>query len=86
MNMPAAPSPCLYSYFESKEELFFEVVIKATEAGVPGHARGARPGAGRHHSASAAAFGERLLALLYSPQVRSVRRLLMSKPVGRSWD
>ena len=74
--------PTLYSYFESKEELFFEVVIAATEAEFQATHAALDPALGDITQALQR-FGERLLALLYSPQVRSVRRLLMSE-AGRA--
>lgn len=70
--------PTLYSYFDSKEELFFEVVLAATEAEFLAMHAALDPALGDITQALQR-FGERLLALLYSPAVRSVRRLLMSE-------
>ena len=72
----------LYSYFASKEELFYEMVTQATEAefratheALDPTVEDIRPALQR--------FGERLLALLYSPQVQAVRRLVIAE-AGRS--
>lgn len=68
----------IYNYFPSKEELFFEVIFKSTEAEfllthdaldpqVPDVAQALER------------FGQGLLALLYSPNVQAVRRLVVSE-------
>ena len=74
--------PTLYSYFDSKEELFIEVVLVATEAEFQATHAALDPALGDITQALQR-FGERLLALLYSPPVRAVRRLLMSE-AGRA--
>jgi len=68
----------LYNYFPSKEELFFEVVFEATSAQFGAIHEALDPGmedlgeALRH-------FGRSLLALVYSPPVRAVLRLVASE-------
>ena len=74
--------PTLYSYFGSKEELFLEVVFKATEAEFRSMHEALAPEVDGITEALLS-FGQRLLGLLYSPPVRSVRRLLMSE-AGRA--
>jgi AcrR family transcriptional regulator len=74
--------PTLYSYFDSKEELFFEVVLEAIEAEFQSTHEALDPEMD-DIAAALERFGQRLLALLYSPPVRAVRRLLMSE-AGRS--
>ncbi|NVN90929.1 MAG: TetR/AcrR family transcriptional regulator [Desulfuromonadales bacterium] len=68
----------IYNYFSSKEELFFEVMFRATEAEFDAV----------HHSIdlmkddtheSLRHFGERLLTFLYSPQIRAQRHLAISE-------
>lgn len=72
----------LYSYFSSKEELFFTVVIDATESQFQA-THGALDPAVENIADALLAFGERLLTFIYSPQVRSARRLIVSE-AGRS--
>ncbi|MHA4871853.1 TetR/AcrR family transcriptional regulator C-terminal domain-containing protein [Duganella sp. PWIR1] len=72
----------LYSYFSSKEELFFNVVVEATEAQFQA-THGALDPAIDDIAVALQAFGERLLSFIYSPQVRSARRLIVSE-AGRS--
>ncbi len=74
--------PTLYNYFRSKEMLFLEVVFKATEAEFRSMHAALAPEIDDITEALLG-FGQRLLALLYSPPVRSVRRLLMSE-AGRA--
>ncbi|MBS1227467.1 MAG: TetR family transcriptional regulator [Proteobacteria bacterium] len=68
-------SATLYNYFSSKETLFYEVVYEANEAEFQtvhellNHATEDIADALRH-------FGERLLALIYSPDIMAVRRLV----------
>ncbi len=79
----------LYGYFASKEELFHEVMTQATEA----EFRATEAEFRAAHEAldpsvediqpALQRFGERLLGLLYSPQVQAVRRLLIAEG-GRS--
>ena len=70
----------LYSYFASKDELFFAVVIGTTEEGTQSvFGDIAQPA-----SAQAApgeillAFGKRFLATLYAPNYQALRRLALS--------
>jgi AcrR family transcriptional regulator len=72
----------LYSYFTSKEELFYEVVTEATEAEFQATHEALDPSV-EDIVPALQRFGERLLALLYSPQVQAVRRLVISE-AGRS--
>lgn len=72
----------LYNYFPSKESLFFEIMFLSTAAEFEATHRALDPTADdiaealRH-------FGEGFLKLLYSPEVQSVRRLLVSE-AGRA--
>lgn len=72
----------LYSYFASKEELFYEVMTQATEAEYQATLDALDPQVGDIEPALRQ-FGERLLVLLYSPQVQAVRRLVVAE-AGRS--
>lgn len=72
----------LYSYFSSKEELFFTVLVDATEAQFQSTHAALDPHA-PDIGAALNLFGQRLLAFIYSPQVRSARRLIVSE-AGRS--
>ena len=72
----------LYNYFASKEELFSAVVFDATEAEFQATHEALDP-AMDDLPRALTLFGERLLTLLYSPQVRAVRRLMVSE-AGRS--
>jgi AcrR family transcriptional regulator len=72
----------LYSYFTSKEELFYEVVTEAAEAEFQATLE-ALDHAVQEIEPALQRYGERLLALLYSPQVQAVRRLVISE-AGRS--
>ncbi|MBT3066842.1 TetR/AcrR family transcriptional regulator [Rhodoferax sp. U11-2br] len=72
----------LYSYFSSKEELFFEVISKATEAEF--QATHDALDANQPDMAQALeTFGRRFLSFLYAPQLQTVRRLVVSE-AGRS--
>lgn len=67
--------PTLYSYFESKEALFVEVVLAATEQEFQAtlHALDAdQADVGQ----ALESFGQRLLALLYAPHMQALRRLV----------
>ena len=70
-------SATLYNYFTSKEALFYEVMHDANEAefqmvhDLLDHATEDLADALRH-------FGERLLMLVYSPDIMAVRRLVTS--------
>jgi len=72
----------LYSYFVSKEELFYEVVIQATEAEFQATLKALDP-AVEDIQPALQRYGEQLLTLLYSPQVQAVRRLVIAE-AGRS--
>ncbi len=72
----------LYNYFASKEELFFEVMFLSTEAEFEAVHKALDP-ATEDIAASLRHFGERFLALLYAPEVLSVRRLIIAES-GRS--
>ena len=72
----------LYSYFASKEELFYEVVTQATEAEFQATLEALDP-AVEDIQPALQRYGERLLTLLYSPQVQAVRRLVIAE-AGRS--
>ena len=72
----------IYNYFTSKEELFFEVVLQATEAEFEAAHLALDP-QGPDMSATLEDYGRRLLGLLYKPDVRAVRRLVVSE-AGRS--
>jgi AcrR family transcriptional regulator len=72
----------LYSYFASKEELFYEVMTQATEAEFQA-TLGALDPAVEDIEPALRQFGERLLTLLYSPEVQAVRRLVLAE-AGRS--
>jgi AcrR family transcriptional regulator len=72
----------LYNYFASKEELFSAVVFDATEAEFEATLKALDPSIDDMTEALEN-FGRRFLALLYSPQVQAVRRLMASE-AGRS--
>ncbi|MFL6673246.1 MAG: TetR/AcrR family transcriptional regulator [Massilia sp.] len=68
----------IYNYFANKEELFFEVVFQSTEAEFEAtHAalNVDEPDLTR----ALEQFGQRLLTLLYSPEVQAVRRLVITE-------
>ncbi|WP_197326221.1 TetR/AcrR family transcriptional regulator [Ralstonia solanacearum] len=72
----------LYSYFDSKEALFFEVLFRSVqpEFRLTHQALGV---GGDGLEKALLRFGERLLALLYSPDVQAARRLVIAE-AGRS--
>jgi AcrR family transcriptional regulator len=72
----------LYSYFASKEEMFYEVMTLATEAEFQATHQALDP-AIQDITQALEGFGRRLLTFLYSPQVRAVRRLVVAE-AGRS--
>lgn len=74
--------PTLYSYFASKEELFSEVVFEATEHEFQMTLQALDP-ALDSIALALERFGQRLLSLLYSPQVQAVRRMVVSE-AGRT--
>lgn len=70
--------PTLYSYFPSKEALFSEVVFDATEQEFQATLQALDPEL-KDITEALSCFGQRLLALLYSPQVQAVRRMVASQ-------
>jgi AcrR family transcriptional regulator len=72
----------LYSYFSSKEELFFEVISMAIEAEFLA-THNALDRNSTDVTQALETFGRRLLTFLYSPQLQTVRRLVVSE-AGRS--
>lgn len=72
----------LYSYFSSKEELFLEVLLDATEAEFQATHAALDPDVDDIEQALFS-FGVRLLTLLYVSPVRALRRLIISE-AGRS--
>ena len=71
----------LYGYFVSKEELLYVVLTESTDADFKTTYAGLDPA--KPLRSSLQQFGERLLTLLYSPQLRSLRRLVIAE-AGRS--
>lgn len=72
----------LYNYFPSKEELFSAVVFDATEAEFEATHEALDPTM-EDVTQALELFGQRLLTLIYSPQVQAMRRLVVSE-AGRS--
>lgn len=72
----------LYNYFASKEELFSAVVFDATEADFEATLRPLDSSI-EDMTEALVTFGCRFLALLYTPQMQAVRRLMVSES-GRS--
>lgn len=72
----------LYNYFASKEELFSAVVFDATEAEFQATLEALDPTM-QDITQALELFGQRLLTLIYSPQVQAMRRLVVSE-AGRS--
>ena len=68
----------LYNYFPSKESLFLEVMFQASESDFQNTIRALQVSSDNIH-ATLHRFGERFLTLLYSPNVLSVRRLLVAE-------
>ena len=80
----------LYNYFPSKEALFLEVMFQASEADFQNTMLALQTG-NDDAAQTLRNFGQRFLGLLYSPEVMSVRRLLVSEGgranIGqRCWD
>ena len=73
----------LYSYFASKEELFYEVVTEAAESEFQLTLGALDPISVEDIRPALQQFGERMLTLIYSPQVQAVRRLVTAE-AGRS--
>lgn len=72
----------LYSYFASKEELFMEIVLDATETQFQATLDLLDPSV-ENIERALVEFGTRFLSLLYLTPVRNVRRLVVSES-GRS--
>lgn len=72
----------LYSYFPSKEELFFAVIAAEVEADVEAIYICLDPAADSV-AAALGAFGEHLLRALYAPCALAIRRLIVAE-AGRS--
>lgn len=72
----------LYSYFSSKEELFFEVISMAAEEGFQATHQALDTNK-KDITRALESFGQRLLVFLYSPQLQTVRRLVVAE-AGRS--
>ncbi len=72
----------IYSYFPSKEDLFFEIMYRSTEAEFEATHLALDPST-EDVAKSLRHFGESLLPLLYSPEVQAARRLIVSES-GRS--
>ncbi len=67
----------LYNYFSSKEELFFEIMNVSTEAEFEA-VYAAIDASTEDMASSLRNFGERLLGILYSPQIRANRHLAIA--------
>ena len=72
----------LYSYFPSKEALFFEVMFLSVDADFDSNYRNLYP-AIDDLPLALRNFGERMLNMLYSPSVLAARRLMVAES-GRS--
>lgn len=68
----------LYSYFPSKEELFFTVILDATEAEFQATHAALDPTTDDIAQALEN-FGQHLLTLIYSPRLQAARRLMVSE-------
>jgi AcrR family transcriptional regulator len=68
----------IYNYFSSKEELFFEIMNLSTEAEFEAVHSAIDPST-EDIANSLRNFGERLLSILYSPQIRASRHLAISE-------
>lgn len=68
----------LYSYFPSKEQLFFEVVLSASEDEFQATHNALDPSI-EDITEALETFGQRFLDFIYSPRVQAVRRLVMSE-------
>ena len=68
----------LYSYFTSKEELFFAVIAAEVEADVE-TIYGCLDPAAASVAAALVTFGERLLRALYAPCALAIRRLIVAE-------
>lgn len=72
----------LYSYFSSKEELFFEVVMATSEAEFTATLEALDPSI-EDVAQALENFGRRFLSFIYSEPVQAVRRMVVSE-AGRS--
>lgn len=70
--------PTLYSYFESKEALFSQVVFNATEEDFQNTLKALDP-TQEQITQALVQFGVRLIKLLYSPPVQAMRRMVISE-------
>ena len=70
----------LYNYFSSKEEVFAEVLMQATEDQFQATHEALDPTL-QDITQALESFGRGLLTLLYSPQVQAARRLVVSEIV-----
>lgn len=68
----------LYSYFPSKDELFFEVLMTSIEAKFQAVHEALTPSTDNINEALRH-FGERLLTFLYSPEIKAQRHLAISE-------
>lgn len=68
----------LYNYFQSKDDLFFEVVAEATEAEFLA-THDALDASMDDIAMALERFGRQYLAFIYSPQIRAVRRLVIAE-------
>lgn len=68
----------LYSYFPSKEELFFEALHRSTEVEFEATHKALDTSA-EDIAATLRNFGERFIALLYSERLLAVRRLIIAE-------
>ncbi|WP_018606650.1 TetR/AcrR family transcriptional regulator [Uliginosibacterium gangwonense] len=72
----------IYSYFESKEELFFDAMLKTTAAEFEATHQALESGTENVEEALKR-FGHHFLSVLYSPEVQAIRRVVIAE-AGRS--
>lgn len=70
--------PTLYNYFESKEALFSAVVFDAARSEFQATLQALNP-AGPDIAQALEQFGQRLIRLLYSPEVQARRRMVIAE-------
>ena len=68
----------LYNYFASKEELIMEVMLAGSQASIGAISAALNPTA-QNTEEALTIFGERLLALIYSPEFLALRRLAIAE-------
>ncbi|WP_026354964.1 TetR/AcrR family transcriptional regulator [Massilia niastensis] len=68
----------IYNYFASKEELFFDVVYRAAEVQLAA-TEAALDSGEPDLRVALERFGQRFLAMLYSPDVQAARRLVIAE-------